>query len=213
MTRRVEAPARAAYIAGADVRDSWGARVPETESEQATRPPTAEAFEAYRPLLFAIAYRMLGSAMEAEDVVQDAYLRYQATPPDTIRSEKAFLSTVVTRLCLDQIKSARSRRESYVGPWLPEPLLTDALGGAPAPADRVTQAESISMAFLVLLESLTPWSGPSFCSTKSSSTATTKWRRSWGGRSRPAASSTGAPGSTSWSGARDVPRRPPSSSG
>jgi RNA polymerase sigma-70 factor (ECF subfamily) len=145
-----------APVAIAGARGSWRNGVPETESERETRLPMAEAFEAHRPLLFAIAYRMLGSAMEAEDVVQDAYLRYQATPPETIRSDKAFLSTVVTRLCLDQIKSARSRRESYIGPWLPEPLLTDALAAAPAPADRVTQEESISMAFLVLLESLTP---------------------------------------------------------
>jgi RNA polymerase sigma-70 factor, ECF subfamily len=138
------------------VQDPWGATVTETQGERETRPPPAETFETYRPLLFAIAYRMLGSATEAEDVVQDAYLRFQATPPESIRSAKAFLSTVVTRLCLDQIKSARARRESYVGPWLPEPLLTEALDAAPAPADRVTQAESISMAFLVLLESLTP---------------------------------------------------------
>jgi RNA polymerase sigma-70 factor (ECF subfamily) len=154
MTQRVGAAASAAPTGAA--RDAWGETVPETESDREMRPRAAETFEAYRPLLFGIAYRMLGSAMEAEDVVQDAYLRYQATPPETIRSEKAFLSTVVTRLCLDQLKSARSRRESYVGPWLPEPLLTDALGGAPAPADRVTRGESISMAFLVLLESLTP---------------------------------------------------------
>src|SRR5581483_2674590 len=84
----------------------------------------AEAFEAHRPHLFGIAYRMLGSAMEAEDMVQEAYLRYQATPPETIRSERAFLSTVVTRLCLDRLKSARAQRESYVGPWLPEPVPT-----------------------------------------------------------------------------------------
>lgn len=116
----------------------------------------AEQFERYRPLLFSIAYRMLGSVMEAEDVVQEAYLRYQATPAASIRSHKSFLSTVVTRLCLDQLKSARARRESYIGPWLPEPLLTTEADSDRTPGARVDEYESISLAFLVLLESLTP---------------------------------------------------------
>lgn len=212
MTRRAEAAASEAPVAGALAPGPWRDSVPETESERETRPPTAEAFEAYRPLLFAIAYRMLGSAMEAEDVVQDAYLRYETTPPETIRSEKAFLSTIVARLCLDQIKSARSRRESYVGPWLPEPLLTDALAVAPAPADRVTQEESISMAFLVLLESLTPLERAVFLLHEVFDYGYDDVAAIVG-RSRPAASSTVVPDSTSWSGARDFPRRPPSSSG
>jgi RNA polymerase sigma-70 factor (ECF subfamily) len=113
--------------------------------------PTLEVFEAHRPLLFSIAYRMLGSAMEAEDMVQEAYLRYQATPAETIESPKAFLCAIVTRLCLDYLKSARVQRESYLGPWLPEPVYT---GGSPA--SLVSERESISMAFLVVLESLTP---------------------------------------------------------
>ena len=104
-------------------------------------------FESYRPLMFAIAYRMLGSAMDAEDIVQEAFLRYQGA--HNIDIPKAFLTTVVTRLCLDQLKSARMQRESYIGPWLPEPLIT-----AQSPLDN--QYESISLAFLVLLESLTP---------------------------------------------------------
>jgi RNA polymerase sigma-70 factor, ECF subfamily len=114
-----------------------------------------ETFEDYRPLLFGIAYRMLGSVMEAEDIVQEAYLRYRATPPENVRSLRAYLSTIVTRLCLDQIKSARQQREHYVGPWLPEPLLTDE-GSVPAPLQRITDLESISLAFLVLLENLSP---------------------------------------------------------
>jgi RNA polymerase sigma-70 factor (ECF subfamily) len=89
--------------------------------------------------------------MEAEDIVQEAYLRYQRMPPQDIDSPKAFLSAVVTRLCLNQLQSARARRETYVGPWLPEPVLT-----APSPAAKLSADESISMAFLVLLESLTP---------------------------------------------------------
>lgn len=116
-----------------------------------------DTFETYRPLLFAIAYRMLGSVMEAEDMVQEAYLRYQAVTPADIQSPKAFLSTIITRLCLDHLKSARVQRETYIGPWLPEPVLTAedhrVLG---SPAARASAQDSISMAFLVLLESLTP---------------------------------------------------------
>ena len=108
------------------------------------------SFEDYRPRLFGIAYRMLGSAMEAEDIVQEAFLRYQATPAEEIRSPQAYLSTIVTRLCLDQLKSARMTREEYIGPWLPEPIFT-----AEA-SQRAIEMESISMAFLVLLENLTP---------------------------------------------------------
>src|SRR5438034_11555292 len=84
-----------------------------------------EQFESYRPLMFGIAYRVLGSAMEAEDVVQEAYLRYRSVPPETIGSHKALLSTIVTRLCLNQLQTARAKRETYIGPWLPEPVLTE----------------------------------------------------------------------------------------
>lgn len=110
-----------------------------------------QTFEQQRPLLFSIAYRMLGSVMEAEDAVQETYLRYMATDVDAIQSPKAFLSTVVTRLCLDQLKSARVKREEYFGPWLPEPLLT-----VDAPEELLARHESISMAFLLLLETLSP---------------------------------------------------------
>lgn len=109
-------------------------------------------FEEHRPYLFGIAYRMLGSVMEAEDIVQDAYLRWREVKPDSIQSHRAFLSTVVTRLCLDQLKSAREKRETYIGPWLPEPLVTDITG----PAQHLGDLESLSMAFMVLLESLSP---------------------------------------------------------
>jgi RNA polymerase sigma-70 factor (ECF subfamily) len=110
-----------------------------------------DSFEPYRPLLFSIAYRMLGSVMEAEDIVQEAYLRFLATPVDEIRSAKAYLTTITTRLCLDQLKAARSKREAYIGPWLPEPLATEE-----SPAEVVDKHEMISMAFLVLLENLAP---------------------------------------------------------
>jgi RNA polymerase sigma-70 factor, ECF subfamily len=102
-----------------------------------------------RPLLFSIAYRMLGSVADAEDVVQEAFLRYEKATG--VESPKAFLTTVVTRLALDQLKSARARRETYVGEWLPEPLLTD-----DDPALHAEQADTLSMAFLVLLERLAP---------------------------------------------------------
>ncbi len=115
----------------------------------------ASEFEDYRGYLFAIAYRMLGSVMEAEDAVQEAYLRYQAADQDQIQSARAFLSTIVTRLCLDQLKSARMKREQYYGEWLPEPLLT-ADNPFISPSGKVQEMESISMAFLVLLEKLSP---------------------------------------------------------
>lgn len=113
----------------------------------------AQDFEALRPLLFAIAYRMLGSTVDAEDVVQETYLRYQATDSRSIRSTKAFLTTIVTRLSIDHLKSARHQRESYVGAWLPEPLLTTP---GDQPADLAALNDSLSNALLVVLETLSP---------------------------------------------------------
>lgn len=113
-----------------------------------------DTFEQQRPLLFSIAYRMLGSAREAEDIVQEAYLRGQAAG-EAIQSPKAYFSTIVTRLCLDHLKSAQSRRETYIGPWLPEPFIT-ADTTLPEPLKQVEDLDSISMAFLVLLEHLSP---------------------------------------------------------
>ena len=111
-----------------------------------------EDFERHRSLLFSIAYRMLGSVADAEDVVQEAYLRWQVAPAE-VRSPKSYLSAVITRLSIDRLRSARARREEYFGPWLPEPLVSER-------AEEVTVVdeldESLSMAFLVLLESLNP---------------------------------------------------------
>jgi RNA polymerase sigma-70 factor (TIGR02957 family) len=114
-----------------------------------------EAFEELRPRAFAIAYRMLGSVSEAEDVVQEAYLRLHRAEQEgeRIESPRAYLSTVVTRLAIDQLRSARARRETYVGEWLPEPLLVDPEAD---PARHAEVADSLSLAFLVLLESLSP---------------------------------------------------------
>jgi RNA polymerase sigma-70 factor (ECF subfamily) len=116
-----------------------------------------ESFEIYRSYLFAIAYRMLGSAMDAEDMVQETYLRYQSAPKDDIRSLKAYLTTILTRLCMDQLHLARRKREQYVGPWLPEPILTTETAETGDPEKRVDMQESISLAFLVLLEQLQPF--------------------------------------------------------
>ena len=115
-----------------------------------------ESFESYRSYLFAIAYRMLGSAMDAEDMVQETYLRYQTTPPETIISLKAFLTTILTRLCMDQLHLARRKREQYMGPWLPEPIITAETSELAKVEERVDAYESISLAFLVLLEQLQP---------------------------------------------------------
>src|SRR5919201_5321688 len=114
-----------------------------------------EIYEELRPLMFAIAYRMLGSVTEAEDVVQEAFLRLQRSLREgtDVESPKAYLSQVTTRLAIDHLRSARVRRETYVGQWLPEPLLTDS---APDPAQRSAESDSLSMAFLLVLERLSP---------------------------------------------------------
>ncbi|MEU8262465.1 RNA polymerase sigma-70 factor [Micromonospora sp. NPDC048999] len=113
-----------------------------------------ERFEACRPRLAAIAYRLLGSAMEAEDAVQETFLRWQAADVDRVEVPEAWLTKVLTNLCLNQLASARARRETYVGQWLPEPLLAgDPMLG---PADTAEQRESVSYAVLTLLERLSP---------------------------------------------------------
>ena len=114
---------------------------------------TDDVFDELRPWMFSIAYRMLGSASDAEDIIQDAWFRFQRTDRALIRSPKAFATTTVTRLCLDRLKSARASREEYLGPWLPEPVLTSELEGPDTVLQRV---ESITLAFLVLLEQLSP---------------------------------------------------------
>jgi RNA polymerase sigma-70 factor (TIGR02957 family) len=114
----------------------------------------AEDFEAQRPRLFWLAYRLLGSASEAEDAVQDAYLRLHAAAPTRIESLPAWLTKAVTNLCLNRLTSARARREVYPGPWLPEPVLTDdrTLG----PQETAEQRETVSIALLSLMERLNP---------------------------------------------------------
>ena len=116
-------------------------------------PTDAEVFEAHRDLMFAVAYRMLGSIADAEDAVQDAWLRWSAEPRADVASPRAYLSRVIANTSLNRLRSARARREAYVGPWLPEPLLTEA---GPDATERAEMAESVSLAMLVVLESLTP---------------------------------------------------------
>ena len=118
-----------------------------------TTTPDAQTFQSFRPLLFSIAYRMLGSATEAEDILQDAYLRWAAASGE-VRAPREYLSQVVNRLCLDRLKSARVQREQYVGPWLPEPVVT--AGDETDPFRGIERKEAISLAFLRLLERLTP---------------------------------------------------------
>jgi RNA polymerase sigma-70 factor, ECF subfamily len=113
----------------------------------------SDTFQQHRPLLFSIAYRMLGSVMDAEDMVQEAFLRWQAAGDAEISYPKAYLSAIVTRLCIDFLRSASVQREQYVGPWLPEPIVTGMVEEA---ADPAALADSLSLAFLILLESLSP---------------------------------------------------------
>jgi RNA polymerase sigma-70 factor (ECF subfamily) len=133
-----------------------------------TASPAAE-FERHRGHLTGVAYRMLGTLADAEDAVQETYLRYRQAEGTSIRDVRAWLTTTVARICLDVLGSARARRERYVGPWLPEPLVGTGGGSGPGgaagfgpaplglgPEDRVTLDESVSMAMLVLLESLSP---------------------------------------------------------
>lgn len=111
------------------------------------------SFDQHRDLLFSIAYRMLGSVADAEDMVQEAFIRWHQSRDEEIRSPRAFLVAVVSRLCINQLQSARVQREQYVGEWLPEPIVTDSVSD---PFGSVRRSESLSFAFLILLERLTP---------------------------------------------------------
>ncbi|OMI34635.1 RNA polymerase sigma-70 factor [Streptomyces sparsogenes] len=115
-----------------------------------------DVFEAHRSLLTAVAYRMLGRVADAEDVVQEAWLRWSGADRDAVRDPRGFLVRVTTRLAIDRLRQAQSRREAYVGPWLPEPLVTDLGHAVPDTAERALLAESVSLAVLVVLESLSP---------------------------------------------------------
>jgi RNA polymerase sigma-70 factor, ECF subfamily len=116
------------------------------------RPPDA-VFEEHRPMLSRLAYRMLGSLPDADDIVQDAYLRWSMEDRAAVRSPRAYLSSIVTRLCIDRRQSIEERKKNYIGPWLPDPVVES---GGSDPARRLETAESVSMALLLILESLSP---------------------------------------------------------
>ncbi|WP_455351793.1 RNA polymerase sigma factor SigJ [Streptomyces sp. SYSU K217416] len=115
-----------------------------------------DLFEEHRPVLTGVAYRMLGRVADAEDVVQDAWLRWSAADRDDVQQPRAYLVRITTRLAIDRLRQLQSRREAYVGPWLPEPLVTDFGHTVPDTAERAVLAESVSFAVLVVLESLSP---------------------------------------------------------
>jgi RNA polymerase sigma factor (sigma-70 family) len=124
----------------------------ETNARDSRESIRLATFDQYRGLLFSVAYRMLGSVADAEDMLQETFIRWQQASDEDIQSPRSFLVTIISRLCINHLQSARVRREQYVGQWLPEPLITGA-GNEPMGIIRVD--ESISMAFLVLLERLT----------------------------------------------------------
>lgn len=113
--------------------------------------PDQLAFQQYRTLLFSVAYRLLGSAADAEDVVQDAWFKWSAADRSQVADPKAYLTRIISNLAMERLRSTRRQRETYVGPWLPEPILT-----GPDTADDVASADSVSMALLVVLETLSP---------------------------------------------------------
>ncbi|WP_369367806.1 RNA polymerase sigma-70 factor [Streptomyces sp. CG4] len=121
-----------------------------------TADTATDVFEEHRPLLMGVAYRMLGRVADAEDVVQDAWLRWSGADLAEIREPRAYLVRITTRLAIDRLRQVRARGEAYVGPWLPEPYLTEFGDAAPDTADRAVLADSVSLAVLVVLESLSP---------------------------------------------------------
>ncbi|WP_329112044.1 RNA polymerase sigma-70 factor [Streptomyces sp. NBC_01353] len=120
------------------------------------QPDPADEFTAHKALLFSIAYEILGSVADAEDVLQDSYLRWQSVNHTSVENARAYLAQIVTRQALGVLRSAVRRREQYVGPWLPEPLATDTAGDAPDGIDHVLTGEAVTTAMLLVLEALTP---------------------------------------------------------
>ncbi|MFC8719000.1 RNA polymerase sigma factor SigJ [Kitasatospora sp. NPDC057198] len=141
--------------AGSAATDATTATTAATGSADSAAEAAAAAFQAERRYLGAVAYRLLGSVADAEDVLQDAWLRWQSADRSDVADPRAYLTTVVTRLCYDQLGSARARREAYVGEWLPEPVLT-APGSPAEPAELAVLGEQVSVAMLAVMEQLTP---------------------------------------------------------
>ncbi len=125
----------------------------ESKTPDATGSVRLATFDQHRSLLFSVAYRMLGTVADAEDMLQETFIRWQQADEEEIRSPRAFLITIISRLCINHLQSARVRREEYIGQWLPEPIVTDP---AHDPLNIIRVDESLSMAFLILMERLTP---------------------------------------------------------
>jgi len=125
----------------------------ESKTPDATGSVRLATFDQHRSLLFSVAYRMLGTVADAEDMLQETFIRWQQAGEEEIRSPRAFLITIISRLCINHLQSARVRREEYIGQWLPEPIVTDP---ANDPLNIIRVDESLSMAFLILMERLTP---------------------------------------------------------
>ena len=142
-------------------------------------------FEPHRRHLMAVAYRLVGSLAEAEDLVQEAYLRWHDTDRSTILNVRAFLSKVLVRLCLDHLKKARVRREQYVGEWLPEPVLDDEALTAETASEL---ADDLSVGLMLVLERLSPLERPRFCCMTSSISISRRWPKRWEELKRRAAS-------------------------
>jgi RNA polymerase sigma-70 factor (ECF subfamily) len=121
-----------------------------------TTDAATEVFEEHRPVLMGVAYRMLGRVSDAEDVVQEAWLRWSRADRDAVRAPRGYLVRITTRLAVDRLRQAQARKESYVGPWLPEPYATDFGDAVPDTAERAVLTDSVSLAVLVVLESLSP---------------------------------------------------------
>jgi RNA polymerase sigma-70 factor (ECF subfamily) len=178
----------------------------------------AAEFERHRAHLMAVAYRMLGTLADAEDAVQETYLRFAAVDEHEVHRVRGWLTRVVARICLDELGSARARREHYVGQWLPEPivradlqLVVSRLG--PEPEDQVTLDESVSLALLVLLESLSPAERTAFVLHEVLGLSYQKSQPWSGARRRPAANWSPAPAPTSTTAARASHRTAHSTSG
>lgn len=166
-----------------------------------TDTPT-DAFEEHRPVLMGVAYRMLGRVADAEDVVQDAWLRWSAADRTEVREPRAYLVRVTTRLAIDRLRQVKARGEAYVGPWLPEPYVTDFGDTVPDTAERAVLADSVSLAVLVVLESLSPLERAVFVLRRRSATRTPTSRPCWTAASRLCANSPDGPANTSTNGAR-----------
>ena len=170
------------------------------------------AFLSPRPRLFDVAYRMTGSVADADDLCQEAWLRWQRAPRDHVDTPEAWLVRTITNLAIDRARSAQARREHYVGPYLPEPLVTGALGDPPAaaasgdPERRAELADSLTFAFLVMLDALDPPRAPCCYCTTCSASISTKWPTRSASRRPRAARSRAAPGASCTA---RRPRRPP----